>query len=159
MLHQYDREMVRTNKRIEKWLIWPSGGKSFALTNEATAGVIALIMMMGATASGHDVPAWHAASSGLMGIVGAWIFINPDTSSSRVKLVAVASGAALGSLFGPLLAGALAYYFSWIGYLDYYLSGACGLAVGLLCTPFLNFLRKPDTVIVFIINFLVKQKK
>lgn len=113
------------------------------MTYEAAAGVMAIAFAITANAIGQDVAVWHAAVAGLAGITGAWIFINPETMSAKGKIIAVLTGTALASLFGPILARYFALTFQWVGVADYFVSAAAGMFVGLVCTPVLRLLHNP----------------
>lgn len=117
------------------------------MSYEVLAGVMSLVFAVVATAQGQNVSIWHAAAAGMAGIFGAWVFINPETSTTRTRIVALLTGAGLASLFGPLLARAGGFYYPWVGDVNYFVTAAAGLFVGLVCTPILRVLHNPGPAI------------
>lgn len=124
------------------------------MSPEITSGVLGLVFAVVATSTGLNVSVWHCAAAGLTGILGGWIFINPETASTRAKLMAMLASAAFASLLGPLLARWLAHENAWVGAANYFVTAACGLLVGLFCTPALRFLHNPGPTLTFVAGLI-----
>lgn len=118
------------------------------------AGVLGLVFAVVATSTGQDVSVWHCAAAGFTGILGGWIFVNPETATAGSKVLSMLTAAAFSSMLGPLLAFWLADSFAWVGAANYFVSAACGLVVGLICTPVLRLLHNPGPAIAVIVGLL-----
>lgn len=124
------------------------------MSPEITSGVLGLVFAGVATSTGMDVSVWHCAAAGLTGILGGWIFINPETASTRAKLMSMLASAAFASMLGPLAARWLAHENAWVGTANYFVTAAAGLVVGLVSTPTLRLLHNPGPTISFIASFI-----
>jgi len=133
---------------------WLSGGKGSALAYEVTAGAAAFVMAAVATASGEDVTAWHCAAAGMAGIFGAYAFINPEKSTPTQKIISILVGAGMASLLGPLVAHWAADRWTWVGAVNYYVTAAGGMLVGLASTPLLRMINNPGPVFVFMLSLV-----
>lgn len=124
------------------------------MSPEVTSGVLGIVFAVVATSTGMDVSVWHCAAAGLTGILGGWIFINPETTSTRAKLMAMLASAAFASMLGPLAARWLAHTNEWVGTANYFVTAAAGLVVGLVCTPSLRLLHNPGPAFAFIVGLI-----
>lgn len=124
------------------------------MSPEVSSGVLGLVFAVIATSTGQDVSVWHCAAAGLTGILGGWIFVNPETATVKTKVVAMLAAAAFASLLGPLLARWFSFSFHWAGTANYIVTAAGGLVIGLVCTPMLRFMHNPGPTITFIANFI-----
>lgn len=121
---------------------------------EPMAGLLGLFFAMIAVSTGQDVTAWHCAAAGFTGILGGWIFVNPETATGRSKLLSMMAAAAFSSMLGPLLAFYFAHTFTWVGVANYFVTAACGLVVGLICTPILRLLHNPGPAVAIVVSLL-----
>jgi MFS family permease len=131
-----------------------SGGRSSVVSYEVMAGVGAVLVAAVATATGADITVWHCVAGGMAGVFGAYAFINPEKSTPSQKIIAILIGAGMASLLGPLLAQWAGHSWPWIGAVNYYVSAAAGLLVGLFTTPLLRTINNPGPVIVFVLTLL-----
>lgn len=161
----YGQETAKTTKQQTRSSTSSSGGKSSVPADKVAMEVIAgglSLVLAGVSSTGfipRETQILDAVICGMAGFFGAYAFLDSKINSSRAKIIAILIGGGFASIFGPLAANALGYYFPWVGTVTYFVEAAVGAMIGLLCTPMLGMLRDPGTAVSFLLSHLPFMKK
>lgn len=129
--------------------------KGFVALEMLAGGVSLLVAAVAQGVGDYDISIYRSVTAGLAGICGAYIFLRKvGFTLDRQRLVAIAIGGALGSLFGPIFANWAFFQLEFIPGGNYFIDGAAGMVIGLASTPALAALRDPGPAMAFLVTLL-----